>query len=294
MKKLFLSAFLFFIILVPNLGFAAPKPVPPTPCPNDGVKIGVSGLFPHLGCSTGDIFTKLVTYLLAFISMFAVVVIILGGYQYVMSQGNTEAAGKARKSISYAVIGLVVAVMAYTIISVVNNTVSTAGTPADAGATNSSGENTTGSVADAAAKKIARTVSVLGDIDTKNFLGADGQPKVAHFNVSSKGSMQDIYQLCATPGSQGTADVTVTIPLKATSGSGTTKSFSGQGTFDTTGTEYDINITFDNSGDPFDPSHMPDNSKKAQTTINMTFDGGCNAPSIIISSPMSNLEKGSI
>lgn len=47
--------------------------------------------------------------------------IIIGGYQYITSAGNEERAGKGRKTLVNAIIGLVIIIMSYTIVSVVNN-----------------------------------------------------------------------------------------------------------------------------------------------------------------------------
>jgi hypothetical protein len=51
----------------------------------------------------------------------AVIFIILGGLTMVTSSGNTEAVGNARKRITYAVVGLVVVSLAWTIITFVTD-----------------------------------------------------------------------------------------------------------------------------------------------------------------------------
>ncbi len=63
----------------------------------------------------------IIKWLLGIIGTFAVLMIILGGFRMVFAQGNEEAFGKARKTIVYAVIGLVVAVLSFTIIQIVSN-----------------------------------------------------------------------------------------------------------------------------------------------------------------------------
>lgn len=58
----------------------------------------------------------------------AVIFVIIGGYFYVTSAGNEEQATRGRKTIIYSLIGIVVMIMAYVIVSVVVNLISTGGT----------------------------------------------------------------------------------------------------------------------------------------------------------------------
>lgn len=58
---------------------------------------------------------------LGVIAIWASVFIIIGGFQMVMSAGNEEAVLKAKKTITWAVLGLVVAVMSFSIIAIVQN-----------------------------------------------------------------------------------------------------------------------------------------------------------------------------
>ena len=62
-------------------------------------------------------------FLLATIGVLAILFIIIGGLQYVTSAGNEENAKKGQKTITYAIIGLVVAILAFAIVQVVNNTI---------------------------------------------------------------------------------------------------------------------------------------------------------------------------
>jgi hypothetical protein len=49
----------------------------------------------------------------------AVVAIIIGGYQFMTSYGDTEKRQKAQKTITYAVIGLILAITAFAIVQVI-------------------------------------------------------------------------------------------------------------------------------------------------------------------------------
>ena len=66
-------------------------------------------------------------FLIGIIGTIAVVVIVFAGFRMVMSQGNSEAVGDAKKSITWAVAGLAVSMLAYTIVAIVSNTLTSAG-----------------------------------------------------------------------------------------------------------------------------------------------------------------------
>ena len=54
--------------------------------------------------------------------MIAVVFVIIGGYQYITSGGNEEQAEKGKKAIINAIIGLVVVMLAYAIVTIIADT----------------------------------------------------------------------------------------------------------------------------------------------------------------------------
>ena len=62
--------------------------------------------------------------MLLFAGAIAVVFVIIGGYQYLTSAGNEESAEKGQKTLTNAIIGVVVVVLAYVIINVIVNLVS--------------------------------------------------------------------------------------------------------------------------------------------------------------------------
>lgn len=69
-------------------------------------------------CSAQDIVTVLLRYLFAVSGTAAALFIILGGFWYMTSAGNEEQAEKGQKTITYAIIGLVVVIMSYTIVRI--------------------------------------------------------------------------------------------------------------------------------------------------------------------------------
>lgn len=70
-------------------------------------------------------FLIIVQGFLAIIGIWAVMFIIVGGFQMVMAAGNEEAILKAKKTITWAVIGMVIALLSFSIIAIVQNILQT-------------------------------------------------------------------------------------------------------------------------------------------------------------------------
>ena len=85
-------------------------------CAKDGSdKAGGSGST----ASIGDIIKTIVNVLLFILGAVAVIMIVIGGIRYTISQGDSSAITSAKNTILYAVIGLVVALLAYAIVNFV-------------------------------------------------------------------------------------------------------------------------------------------------------------------------------
>lgn len=79
------------------------------------------------GKTAGDfseLIKRVINILLFLIGAIAVIMIIIGGIRYTTSGGDSSQAKGARDTILYAVIGLVIAVMAYAIVNFVLNSLS--------------------------------------------------------------------------------------------------------------------------------------------------------------------------
>ncbi len=74
-------------------------------------------------CSSGSLLTFILNILFGFAGTAAVIFIILGGYWLITSGGNEERAEKGRKTLVNAIIGLVVIILAATIVRIVVNAV---------------------------------------------------------------------------------------------------------------------------------------------------------------------------
>jgi TRAP-type C4-dicarboxylate transport system permease small subunit len=72
----------------------------------------------NLGVQIG----KITNVLLYVIGAVAVIVLIIGGFRYVTSQGNSSNVAAAKDTILYAIVGLVVAILAYAIVNFVVKT----------------------------------------------------------------------------------------------------------------------------------------------------------------------------
>lgn len=95
---------------------------------------GIRALFPFTGIAGSQTLTggqgliaNIIRLLLLVVGALAVVFVIIGGYQYVTSAGNEEAAEKGKKTLVNAIIGVVVVILAYVIINVIINTVTGGG-----------------------------------------------------------------------------------------------------------------------------------------------------------------------
>jgi hypothetical protein len=76
----------------------------------------------------GAIFTTVVNLLLFLIGAIAVIMIIIGGLRYVLSGGNAANVTAAKNTILYAIVGIIVAILAYAIVNFVINSFTAGGT----------------------------------------------------------------------------------------------------------------------------------------------------------------------
>lgn len=71
------------------------------------------------GDDTWVLLNRVIGTLLLLIGIVAVIYIIIGGYKYITANGDASKIGSAKNTIMYAVIGLVVAMAAYAIVTFV-------------------------------------------------------------------------------------------------------------------------------------------------------------------------------
>lgn len=114
-------------VLVLGLGFTF-APAASAECNTDSLNLS-SGVDCAKGDKTPDslfggngnegIFKKIVNILLFVIGAVAVIMLIIGGIRYVTSAGDQNAVTAAKNTIMYAIIGIVVAVLAFAVVNFV-------------------------------------------------------------------------------------------------------------------------------------------------------------------------------
>lgn len=127
-----LQALLIVPVLAFGVSLALPGSLTPAAhaqsaaCTNDGS----GGLSGGAACAKGadqtpdlfgpsGIFTKITNVLLFIIGAISVIMLIIGGIRYVVSGGDSSAVAAAKNTILYAVIGIVVALLAYALVNFV-------------------------------------------------------------------------------------------------------------------------------------------------------------------------------
>ncbi|HUO61869.1 MAG TPA: pilin [Candidatus Bathyarchaeia archaeon] len=116
LKTLIISTLAVFgFVAVPVLpAFADSSCSSPTDCISQGTNsIGGNSNQPKLE----DSFKTIVNVLLFLLGVIAVIMIIIGGIRYTTSNGDASSTKAAKDTILYAVIGLVVAILAYAIVN---------------------------------------------------------------------------------------------------------------------------------------------------------------------------------
>ena len=67
--------------------------------------------------SAGLTLTEIMQFIFGVIGVISIVMIMVGGFKYILSQGNPQETAKAKNTIMYAIIGLVLAASAFTLVS---------------------------------------------------------------------------------------------------------------------------------------------------------------------------------
>lgn len=109
--------------LVLSLGFAAAPFATVSAVditdPQAGADASASDRVPTSLFETDGIFKIIVNVLLFIIAAIAVIMLIIGGIRYVVSGGDQSAVTSAKNTILYAIIGIIVAILAYAAVNFV-------------------------------------------------------------------------------------------------------------------------------------------------------------------------------
>lgn len=71
--------------------------------------------------SISGIVTRIIQILLAVAGLIAVIFLIVGGFRYITAGGNEETAEAAKKTITNAIIGIVIIILSFVIVRVISN-----------------------------------------------------------------------------------------------------------------------------------------------------------------------------
>lgn len=119
MKNIILSLALLSSVVL-GVGASTVSAVP-VPTVNVGENCTTNGDAGTTICNStknvDSVLQTVVDTMLIFLGVVSVVVVIIGGIRYVTSGGDSKSAGQARSMILYAIIGLVVAFLAYAIVN---------------------------------------------------------------------------------------------------------------------------------------------------------------------------------
>lgn len=125
-----LHSLIFRVTVAATMAFgflALPAMTVQAACPAAGAK--VSGISDGADCSKsaqqrpnlGNIIETVTNVLLFVIGAIAVIMIIIGGLKYTLSNGDSAQITSAKNTILYAVVGIVVALLAYAIVNFVTD-----------------------------------------------------------------------------------------------------------------------------------------------------------------------------
>ena len=104
-----------------SLGFIAQKALADT---TGDVSNSVNNLAGSANAGSTDLTSfigTIINLMLGVVGVAAVIMLIIGGFRYVFSQGNEKAVSGAKDTILYAIIGIVVAILAFAIVNFVLN-----------------------------------------------------------------------------------------------------------------------------------------------------------------------------
>ncbi|TSC65712.1 MAG: Uncharacterized protein G01um101477_369 [Candidatus Doudnabacteria bacterium Gr01-1014_77] len=78
--------------------------------------------------TVNTLLVRVINIILSISASLAILFVVIGGFKYITSNGNEEAASKGRQTLVNAIIGLVIIILAYTIVRIAVNTTSSGGT----------------------------------------------------------------------------------------------------------------------------------------------------------------------
>lgn len=121
--KIFGLIILLLVLVIPQVSTAAFQFCNPNTGGGDFVRVpcpvGASG--PAGSRTFGNIIVLILDVALFIVGSISVLFLIIGGFRYVTAHGNEEQAESAKKTITSAIIGLVVVVLSFAIVTIIVN-----------------------------------------------------------------------------------------------------------------------------------------------------------------------------
>jgi ABC-type Na+ efflux pump permease subunit len=92
----------------------------------NGVPTGLNPVNAPANLGIAHLLVVIITWILGFSAAVAVIFLIIGGLQFVSSAGNSDRVTKAKQTILYAVLGIIVIILAFVIVFFINNNLNSA------------------------------------------------------------------------------------------------------------------------------------------------------------------------
>ena len=119
MKKLIIPLLLFAFVLMPTVALAQ---IPPE---LGGGSVG--DIDAYVGQSDDvdlkETIVNIINWILGFLALIAIIIILIGGFEWMTAGGSEDKVTKARARLKYGLIGLAIILLAYLIVSVIFTTI---------------------------------------------------------------------------------------------------------------------------------------------------------------------------
>ena len=83
--------------------------------------MGEDNVGPSSSRTAGDLISNIIYIALMIVGSVSVLFLIIGGFRYVTASGNEEQSEAAKKTLTHAIIGLVIVILSFVIVRVISN-----------------------------------------------------------------------------------------------------------------------------------------------------------------------------
>ncbi|XOU93918.1 MAG: Mbov_0395 family pilin-like conjugal transfer protein [Candidatus Kerfeldbacteria bacterium] len=115
-QKILIFAFALLLVLSPIFLYAATFEFDP----DNRIKNGLEGEITTV--NPEDITTNTMSWILGLLGLISVIIVLYGGFSWMTAAGNEEKLSKAKKLLTYSIIGLIVILFAWVMVSFVFDT----------------------------------------------------------------------------------------------------------------------------------------------------------------------------